>query len=61
MNNEMMVDGLRVLTAWLYDEKEKESLDDCKQYLATHEAQARSFAFAMATVVDVIRQFREGK
>lgn len=73
MDNEMMVEALRLLTHWLYHETEpyydynRDCLhpgitsDDCKQYLATHEAQARSLMHAMIVIVDICKQFREEK
>lgn len=59
MDNTMIVEGLKLLTNWLYPD-EKESMDDCKRYLETHEAQERSLTFALAVIVDIVKQFREG-
>jgi len=62
MENEMIVEALQLLTDWLYlyNDSPSADLDECRQYLETHEAQARSLTHAMIVIVDICKQFREG-
>jgi len=64
MDNDMLVEALQVLVGFLYPYdlgNIQPSTDDCKQFLETHEAQARSLTHAMIVIVDICKQFREGK
>lgn len=61
MEKEMLVEGLQVLTDWLYNLDGWVSWDDCEQYLATHHEKEIALTHAMIVIIDVCRQFREGE
>lgn len=64
MDNEMMVEALQVMVGFLYPYdlgNVQPSTDDCKQYLATHHEKEIALTHAMIVIVDICKQFREGK
>ena len=61
MEKEMIVEALQVLTDWLYNLDGKTSWEDCEQWLLTHHEKEKDLTHAMIVIVDVCKQFREGK